>query len=105
MHLAHPRASDCAQFGYTVVMGVSNSSCGSSEAIAQVGVPNIAVLATLRDARTSTTGSIFRTRSPLLEHVAYGVEHPIFIATAFIVIPVLSMPMTLSCKFCGVLGI
>ena len=36
-------------------MRVSSSSCGSLEAIARVGVPNKAVLATRRDVRTSTT--------------------------------------------------
>ena len=46
---------------YTVVMftmGVSSSSCSSLEAIAHVGVPNIAVLAMCHDAQTSTTWSI-----------------------------------------------
>ena len=50
---------------YTVVMctmGISSSSCGSLEAIAQVGVPNIAVSAKRHDAwTTSTTWWIFRT--------------------------------------------
>ena len=40
-------------------MGVSGSSCGSLEAIAQVSIPNTAVLATRRDALRYTTWSIF----------------------------------------------
>ena len=73
VHLADPRARDCAPFGqiYTVVMcamGVSSSSCGSLEAIAQVGVPNIAVLTTRRDARTSVVDLPF---ALLHENVVY----------------------------------
>ena len=48
---------------YTVVMctmRVCSCSCGSLEVIVQVCVPNIAVLANRRDARTSATWSIFR---------------------------------------------
>ena len=56
VQLALPRANDCAEFGQTyscyVYHSVSSNSCGSLEAIAQVGVPNIAVLTTRR---TSTT--------------------------------------------------
>ena len=37
-------------------LGVTKSSCSNLEAIAQVGVSNIAVLAMRRDARTSTRG-------------------------------------------------
>ena len=43
-------------------MGISSSSCGSLEAIAQVGVPNIAVSAKRHNAwTTSTMWWIFRT--------------------------------------------
>ena len=71
-------------------MGVSSSSCGSLEAIVPVGVPNTALLATRRDALTSTTWSIFCTPCCLkncLRCRIVQVEHPIFIATAFIIIP------------------
>jgi hypothetical protein len=46
MHVAYPRASDCAQFD---MCPRSVSSCGRLEAIAQVGVPNIAASGTRRE--------------------------------------------------------
>ena len=65
------------------------------------------VLVTRRDARTSTTWSIFRTlcRVKTLSNRTAREEQLIFVATAFILIPALSMPMARSRKFCRTLTI